>query len=268
MSEIEKKALKLWGDDLHKDYPASAHYIQLKHIFIKNWKDLLKGNLLEIGCGAGADLDYFSQVKTLDSIDAIDLGSSINQLSLKYKNREDINVSNGNALSLEFKEDSFDVVYSFGVFHHTENPIKCISEANRVLKKDGALFLYLYSAHEDIFLKRVGIFCENILMKLLKFTPYFFQHIVCILLSPICWIVFSIPARAFEYFDFKKASKKIPFYWGTHPFSLIGDLKDRLMSPVNVRFKKIEMISILKEQGFSHSEVVKTASGLYIQAIK
>ena len=115
----------------------------MKHIFIKSWKNFLKGKLLEIGCGAGADLDYFSQVKTLDSIDAIDLGSSINELSLKYKNREDINVSNGNALSLEFKKDSFDVVYSFGVFHHTENPIKCISEANRVLKKGGALFLYL-----------------------------------------------------------------------------------------------------------------------------
>ena len=47
-----------------------------------------------------------------------------------------------------------------------------------------------------------------------------------------------------------------------------GDVKDRLMSPVNHRFTKLEMIEILKEQNFSSVEVVKKASGLYIFAIK
>ena len=105
-------------------------------------------------------------------------------------------------------------------------------------------------------------------MKLFKFIPYFFQNIICILLAPICWIFFSIPAKVIRFLGYEKFAKKIPYYWGTHPFSIVGDVKDRLMSPINTRFKKIEMEKILKDQKFSDYEVVKTASGLYIFALK
>jgi SAM-dependent methyltransferase len=268
MEKIEKRALELWGDDLHKAYPASAHSPQLQEVFQEKWTESLKGNFLEIGCGCGADLEIFSKISEINSIDAIDLGSTADDLAKKYKHRDDIQIKRGNALALEFDNNAFDLVYSFGVFHHTANPLKCISESKRVLKKDGRMFLYLYSSHEDIFLKRVGIVIENIIMKFFQYIPYFAQNIVCILLAPVCWALFSIPARILKLMGYKIASSKIPFYWGTHPFSIIGDVKDRLMSPVNHRFTKLQMIKILKDQNFSSFEVIKRASGLYIYAVK
>ena len=69
-------------------------------------------------------------------------------------------------------------------------------------------------------------------------------------------------------FGFETLSRKMPFYFGTHPFSIIGDLKDRLMSPINYRFSKIEMERILESINFSFIELVKTSSGLYIFAKK
>ena len=81
-------------------------------------------------------------------------------------------------------------------------------------------------------------------------------------------MMFSVPSNILKLFGFKILSRKIPFYFGTHPFSIIGDLKDRLMSPINYRFSKLEMERILESINFSFFEVVKTSFGLYIYTKK
>ena len=137
---IESKAKKLWGKDLHKKTKAPVHCYQIKNIFKSKWKKSLRGNLLEIGCGSGSDLEIFMKIKNIENITAIDLGKNIESLSKKYKNKKNLIIERGNALLLKYKNNQFDVVYSFGVFHHTSNPLKCFLEAKRVLKKNGSLF--------------------------------------------------------------------------------------------------------------------------------
>ena len=266
--KIESISNRLWGKDLHKDNSVPAHCIQLENIFKQKWRDSLKGDLLEIGCGSGSDLEIFSKLTEIKTITAIDIGENVEKLAERYKERRDINIRRGNALSLDFGSKKFDVIYSFGVFHHTSNPIKCISEANRILKKNGNIFLYLYSSHEDLLFKKIGIFFERIIMKFFGYIPYSIQNLICIMLSPLCWIMFSVPSNILKLFGFKILSRKIPFFHGTHPFSIIGDLKDRLMSPINHRFSKLEMERILESINFSFFEVVKTSFGLYIYAKK
>ena len=266
--KIESKANQIWGKDLHKNNSVPAHCSQLENIFKKKWRDSLKGDLLEIGSGSGSDLETFSKLKEIKTITAIDLGENIEKLAERYKERKDIDIRRGNALSLDFDSKKFNIVYSFGVFHHTSDPIKCISEAQRVLKKNGTIFLYLYSSHEDLLFKRMGIFFERIIMKFFGYIPYSFQNLICIMLSPLCWAMFSLPSNILKLFGFETLSRKVPFYSGTHPFSIIGDLKDRLISPINYRFSKLEMERILESINFSFFEVVKTSSGLYIFAKK
>lgn len=272
-NKIESRAGLLWGKDIWVKVSKNKkrippHSYQLKDIFKKKWTNALKGKLLEIGCGSGSDLEVFLKIKKIKSITAIDLGQHVKKLSKIYKDKKNIFIERGNALSLKFKNNEFDVIYSFGVFHHTVNPKKCISEAKRVLKENGKLFLYLYSSHEDLIFKRVGILCEKIIMKLFNFIPYMLQHFICILLSPICWFIFSLPSFFLRIIGLNNFSKKIPFYFATHPFSLIYDLKDRLMSPINHRYSKIEIQEILKSLKFSQIEVIKNSSGLYIYAVK
>lgn len=266
--KIENKARSLWGSDLHKDKSVKPHCYQLKDIFKKRWVKSLKGKLLEIGCGSGSDLKVFSKIESIKKIVAIDLGSNIAKLAKKYQKKKNITVKKGNALSLKFKNNEFDIIYSFGVFHHTANPKKCLSEAHRVLKKNGCIFLYLYSSHEDLIIKRLGIFFEKIIMNLFSFVPYGIQNIICNVLSPVCWVFFSLPSFLVKFLGLTILSKKFPFYFASHPFSLTNDLKDRLMSPINYRYSKVEMQNILKSFNFSFIEVVKNSSGLYIYAKK
>ncbi len=267
--EIEKKASALWGKDLHqRPLSAPVHCDQFLEVFPSYFKSSLKGNFLEIGCGSGADLEVFLKIDSIKKITAIDLGENINSLKTKFKNFTNIQIEKGNALDLPFSDNIFDTIYSFGIFHHTADPLQCFQESFRVLNKNGSMFLYLYSAHEKIFLKRLGIILEKLIMKIFEFIPYKIQELFCILLSPICWLIFSIPSKLLFKLGAKEFSRKIPFYFGTNPFSLIKDLKDRLMSPINHRFTKIEIEKILKSLNFSYFEVINNSAGLYIYAKK
>lgn len=62
----------------------------------------------------------------------------------KVRNLEG-NLKVGNAEALEFEDNSFDVVYSYGVLHHTENTQKAIDEVFRVLKPSGTAIIMLYN---------------------------------------------------------------------------------------------------------------------------
>src|SRR5580765_5380991 len=111
--------------------------------------------VLEIGCGIGTDGAQFARAGAVyTGIDlteaAIDLARRRFALSgLKG----DFRVSD--AEKLDFPNDSFDLVYSHGVLHHTPGIESAISEIHRVLKPGGRAVVMLY--HRGSYNYRVGI---------------------------------------------------------------------------------------------------------------
>ena len=103
--------------------------------------------LLEIGCGLGTDLLQFARGGAIAT--GVDLTpASIELVNMRFK-LEGIPVSAqvADAENLPFPDASFDVVYSFGVLHHTPNTQKAIDEVYRVLKPGGRILIMLY--HKD-----------------------------------------------------------------------------------------------------------------------
>ena len=108
---------------------------------------LLKGkHLLEIGCGMG--FDSFEFLKRGVRVTAIDLTeSAVRMTRAHFKvagvKAEDVRV--GNALALDFPDESFDAVWSNGVLHATGDTPKAIAEVRRVLKPGGrAIISHFY----------------------------------------------------------------------------------------------------------------------------
>lgn len=54
------------------------------------------------------------------------------------------NLSVGDAENLNFSDESFDQVYSWGVIHHSPNTHKAINEVYRVLKRGGRARIMIY----------------------------------------------------------------------------------------------------------------------------
>jgi ubiquinone/menaquinone biosynthesis C-methylase UbiE len=100
--------------------------------------------LLEIGCGMGTDLLQFARGGArCTGIDLTPRSVEITRHRFKlYGAGGTFMISDGERLP--FRSESFDVVYSNGVLHHTPDTAGAIREAHRVLRPSGIAKVMLY----------------------------------------------------------------------------------------------------------------------------
>jgi ubiquinone/menaquinone biosynthesis C-methylase UbiE len=104
-----------------------------------------KGKIvLELGCGIGVDLLEFA--KNGAKVTGLDLTPKHLELAQKLFDTYGHKATfiQGDAENLTLPSESVDVVYSFGVLHHTPNIDKAIAEIHRVLKPGGQAIVGLY----------------------------------------------------------------------------------------------------------------------------
>lgn len=104
--------------------------------------------VLEVGIGAGTDFIQWiragAQAYGIDlTIEGID--NVKNRLKIYHLNARDIKVTD--CEHLPYKDEIFDLVYSWGVIHHTPNTKKALSEIIRVTKPDGECKIMIYHRH-------------------------------------------------------------------------------------------------------------------------
>lgn len=98
--------------------------------------------MVEVGSGKGAIARVFKQYRHLTPF-CIDLAFG----SLRHVREEPIFADGalGSNLRLPLADDVADLVVSYGVIHHTPDPLRCFSELARVLKPGGRLLFNVYN---------------------------------------------------------------------------------------------------------------------------
>lgn len=101
--------------------------------------------VLEVGVGLGTDFVRFARAGAdatgIDLTEAA-VGAVRDRMALEGL-EADLRVAD--AEELPFPDGSFDLVYSWGVLHHTPNTERALAEVRRVLKADGEARIMLYS---------------------------------------------------------------------------------------------------------------------------
>ncbi len=103
--------------------------------------------VLEIGGGLGTDLSQFARngaMVTDVDLSAGHLGHAKENFELRGLTGQFVH---HDAEDLPFPDNSFDVVYSNGVIHHTPNTQQVVREIRRVLKPGGKAIIMLYAEH-------------------------------------------------------------------------------------------------------------------------
>lgn len=117
--------------------------------------------LLEVGVGAGTDhLQWARAGLDCHGVDLTQRAIDVTQARLSlYGFTSDL--QRIDAEILPFDDDSFDLVYSWGVIHHAEHPERIIAEVRRVLKPNGMFIGMLYGRHSLVAMKlwlKYGLF--------------------------------------------------------------------------------------------------------------
>lgn len=155
---------KLWWETLpmtYADWESDKRIPQTKEDFAKverlfldgnpylkehfNFEDYSKKQVLEIGCGSGAASCLFAKAGAIvTAVDITENAIKITERNAK-RNKLKIKAIRQDAEKLNFKDKTFDYVFSWGVLHHSKNTTKTFEEVSRVLKEGGEGLIMVYN---------------------------------------------------------------------------------------------------------------------------
>lgn len=139
---LEKYTKKYFDDaeeHLYKMHPYLWNFAQFSRYSGKK--------ILEIGIGAGTDfIQWVRSGCIATGCDLTPTAVAVTKRHLEFYNLQ-ADVREEDCENLSFADESFDLVYCFGVIHHTPDPVKAVSEVYRVLKKGGIAKVMLYHRH-------------------------------------------------------------------------------------------------------------------------
>ena len=147
-SNQSKKAIKeKWASikDNFKDYKPS-HLLSVINL-LEQSREGLKSKILDHGCGAGHSL-FFLASKGYTNIWGIDINQSksfiirkkaCNRIFKVILNTKSNRIANYNGKKINFKNNTFDYIFSQQVIEHVHNTFldRYISEESRILKNNG-----------------------------------------------------------------------------------------------------------------------------------
>lgn len=131
MTEFDRLA-KVWAKQLPKNEDSLGEH---EYAFFPEFLEKAKraNRILEIGAGRGRMIRVLRQHGVEAEFVALDLNDYVAEANAV--------AVQGNALSLPFRDASFDLVYSLGVVEHFPETDKAVEEHIRVLKPGGALLI-------------------------------------------------------------------------------------------------------------------------------
>lgn len=176
-------------DDYHKDF---FHYELGGEKSIEFYRKRLKGlgldspvSVLDAGCGIGQWSQSFATFAC--SVESVDLMPDRIKWAKEINFNPNINFNVGDITKLPFLDNSFDVVFCYGVFMFADYE-KALSEFRRVLKPNGKLYInvnsfgwYLYLFFHRKMFFQVMAFIKNSLSSKKNNIIYSFSKVKAIL---------------------------------------------------------------------------------------
>jgi ubiquinone/menaquinone biosynthesis C-methylase UbiE len=172
-SSLKERVRAFWqanpcGTKFSDAEPGSRRFYELveEHRYTKEWHipaaaGFAAANglkVLEIGCGLGTDGAQFAMAGA--EYTGVDLTEAAVDLARRrfelWGLRGEFKVSD--AENLDFPSETFDLVYSHGVLHHTPDTPGSVREVHRVLRPGGKAVVMLYHRNSYNYRVNIGIF--------------------------------------------------------------------------------------------------------------
>jgi len=171
--------------------------------------DFKDKEILECGCGGGQHTSFIAPYAR--SITAVDLNTT-DIAREKNKNFTNIEFAEADIAKMDLGK-KYDIVFSIGVIHHTDDPDKTVENLKKHVKPGGKLIVWVYS-EEGNSLVKYGVepmrklFLKNMNRKTLLTLSKF---ITGILYVPI-YTLYMIPVKSLPFYEYFDNFRKMSFY--------------------------------------------------------
>ena len=178
-------------------------------IYPYSLNDFSGKSVLECGCGGGQHTFFLAPyAKSITSVD-------LNAIAVaKERNNEFDNITfiDADILSMTLNK-KFDMVFSIGVIHHTDDPDLAVKNMIRHVKKGGKVIIWVYSKEGNflvrslvepmrkLFLTKMSRSSLLLLSKLITFLMYF----------PI-YTIYLAKLKFLPYYEYFQNFRKLSFY--------------------------------------------------------
>ena len=142
------------GEKLFRKFPSFAakmynklmNSTPIKTQFQEIAKDLIKkqtkGTLLDVGTGPGNLLLEINKLNPKIDLSGIDISESMLRVAQNKLSELKVDLRVGNIQSTNYDSEFFDLVTCSGSFYLWNNPVQCLAEIKRILRKNGIAVFY------------------------------------------------------------------------------------------------------------------------------
>jgi len=145
----------------------------------EEWKEIKKFipkniHFIDVGCGAGY---YLEKAKnelecTVVGIDPEPGNHGVNRYNSAYY--DELNIRKGSAESIEFENNSFDVVFSSHVLEHVSDIDKSLSEMKRVAKDEATIVIGVPTSTMAF----ISLYTQILFTSHIRFVNFFFKPFI------------------------------------------------------------------------------------------
>ncbi|MES2588765.1 MAG: class I SAM-dependent methyltransferase [Bacteroidota bacterium] len=215
-----------------------------------------ESTVLDLGCGTGRWTKYVAnKVKIVEAVDPSEAVLAASKLIGDIPN---VRITQASVSNIPFDDESFDFIICLGVLHHIPDTQQALSDLCKKLKKNGHILLYLYYSLDNrgTFYKFI-FHSSTLIRKLVSKFPQGLKKFTCDVIAVLVYMPLVLLTRFLQViFGQKKWINKIPLsYYKDKSFNIIrNDALDRFGTPLEQRFSKDEIKTLLRNAGVSETQ--------------
>lgn len=203
----------------------------------------------DMGCGTGRWAKHVAP--RVRKLHVIDPSEAIKIAKENLRNYSNVSFYQESVDDCSLEDASQDFGYSLGVLHHIPDTAAALLSCSRKLKQGAPFLLYLYYNFENrSLLFRLIWQLSNILRKIISILPDRLKNLTTFMIAMTIYIPLSKLSLVLSKFNIDTTSIPLNYYKDHSFYTMQTDARDRFGTPLEHRFSKQDIYSMMTESGF------------------
>ncbi len=253
---LDAQTVKSFGDEWSRFDQSNLSTDEANRIFdeyfaVFPWEKLTKNaSGFDMGCGSGRWAKLMAP--RVGHLHCIDPSSALEVAKSALSLQTNVSFHQASVDDCQLTPNSQDFGYSLGVLHHVPDTEKAIRACVALLKPGAPFQLYLYYAFDNrSTMFKLAWRCSDLLRRVICNLPSKLKHFVTNILAAVVYYPLARFSLFAERLGLAVGSIPLSYYRNHSFYTMRTDSRDRFGTPLEQRFTRKEIASMMENAGLS-----------------